>query len=73
MAFLHPLGEKMPLEQVEEQKALPAPSDAGYDLHEIVVLCRDKLVQQRFALDGHVLLSVFMFMDSSEKMKQNIL
>ena len=73
MVFLHSLGEKMPLEQVEEQKALPAPSDAGYDLQEIVVLCRDKLVQQRFALDGHVLLSVFMFMDSSEKMKQNIL
>ena len=64
---------KMPLEQVEKQKALPASSDASYDLHEIIVLCRYQLVQQCFALDGHAFLSVFMFMDSSEKMKLNVL
>ena len=73
MVFLHALGEKMSLEQVEKQKTLPASSDAGYDLHEIIVLCRYQLVQQCFALDGHAFLSVFMFMDSSEKMKLNVL
>ena len=38
-----------------------------------LVLCRYQLVQQCFALDGHAFLSVFMFMDSSEKMKLNVL
>ena len=73
MVFLHALVEKMPLEQVEKQKTLPASSDAGYDLHEIIVLCCYQLVQQRFAFDGHTFLSAFMFMDLSEKMKLNVL
>ena len=41
MVFLYAFGEKMPLEQIEEQKTLPASSDAGYYLYEIIVLrCR---------------------------------
>jgi len=73
MIFLHAFGEKMPLEQVEEQKTLPASSDAGYDFHEIIVFCRYQLVQQCSALDGHAFLHVFMFMDMSEKLKHLIL
>ena len=38
-----------------------------------LVLCYYQLVQQCFALDGHAFLSVFIFMDSSEKMKLNVL
>ena len=38
-----------------------------------LVLCCYQLVQQCFALDGHAYLSVLMFMDSSEKMKLDVL
>lgn len=72
MVFLDTRREKMLLEQIEEQKALPAAPYARYDFYEIAMLSRYQLVEQCFTFDGHELVSSFMFVDYAKKMKPNV-
>jgi len=60
---------EMPLEEVEDEIALPASPNPGDDLHEVVVLGIDHALKQQISLDGHGALPACDFMDLSNNPK----
>ena len=60
---------EMPLEEVEDEIALPASPNSGDDLHEVVVLGIDHALKQQISLDGHGAFPACDFMDLSNNPK----